>query len=833
MTMKNLATWLFCLIVTSLHAWQIDSTYKIVLPEKTYDQSVYKFLGDAAEALQKSFADRGIQLPVVRQEVPAPGQKSIFIGFPDGREYKYFEGSIKIANGDIYITGNDVHAKNRPGPRNSSRAYYLGSIKALTRFMEMYLNVRFVLPGKNGIATLPGQLPELPDQLDQTIRPALRFGTGRYSEMIYEYANNSFGAGSIHSYGGHSWYSAVPREKYSDSHPEYFAVFDGQRAPYAQYYSLCIANAEVRELIYQEVLKKLDAGAETVELAQTDGYRQCECQECAKLYGVDDPAEKLWILHRGMAERLLKDRPGKNVMIIAYSPTFDPPQTFKEFPANTMIELTRYDEESFAKWKEVKVPLGFITYIYNWGYYQINGLTPKFSATMAANQVRRFLDNGVKGIYRCGFGELFGLEGAVYYIYGKLLDDPAQDVGTLRMEYCLASYGQKAAVTMNNFYQLLDERIDQFPTSFFAKKDANAKGFTDPATLLTAMWTPATLKRLESLLSQAEHQVNSSVAQQRLAVVRQQFDYLHNLLKIQFFYNAYTLKPSHDLLDPLLQLLEDRNQIFVSSYDEQGRMKTFEHFPSVQLLGIAKAAFISNGRLYGILAAPNTWNIKAIREKKVLPGVSGKSMTVPFLASKPNMEFSSGVWNDIPWETLTEIQLNPTLTKSVFKLGFDNDNFYVAVESSLPAARKYVQLGPDGKCWQFDCMEVIIAPFETRDKYFHFITNPVENSFYESAIGMIEDPLHPLFRGTDVAWNGKWLCQSERDGDIWRLLITVPFSTLGKKPAPGDRWAFNLCREAFPDINHSKDKPELSCWSPCFEALTFHETSTFGELRFP
>lgn len=93
MTMKNLATWLFCLIVTSLHAWQLDSTYKIVLPEKTYDQSVYKFLGDAAEALQKSFADRGIQLPVVRQEVPEPGQKSIFIGFPDGREYKYFEGS--------------------------------------------------------------------------------------------------------------------------------------------------------------------------------------------------------------------------------------------------------------------------------------------------------------------------------------------------------------------------------------------------------------------------------------------------------------------------------------------------------------------------------------------------------------------------------------------------------------------------------------------------------------------------------------------------------------------------------------------------------------------
>jgi hypothetical protein len=827
--MKNFALCLFFFSVISLNAWQIDSTYTIVVPEKAYDPSVSKFLAEGAEALQKSLADRDVNLPIVHKAMPVAGQKSIFIGFPDEKTYEYFAGSIRISERDIYITGNDCHAKNRPGPRNNSRAYYLGSIKALTRFMEEFLNARFVLPGKNGIAVLPGQLPELPEKYEEMIRPALRFATGRNTEMLYDYANNAYGRGSIHSYGGHSWYDAVPREKYAQSHPEYFAVLDGRRAPDAKYYSLCFSNPAVSELIYQEMLKQLDAGAETVELAQTDGYRQCECPECEKLYAVEDPAEKLWIFHRGLAERLLKERPQKKVMIIAYSPTFDPPKTFTEFPANTMIELTRYDAEDFAKWKEVTVPCGLITYVYNWGYYQINGLTPKFSSKMAAEQVRLFLDNQVQGVYRCGFGELFGLEGAVYYIYGKLFDDPSQDPEKIRLEYCQASFGLAAAPAMDNFFRLLDERIDQCPTSFFQNQ---TQRISDPATLLTAMWTPKILKRLDTLLSQAEHYVDSPARKRRLELVRYQFEYLHNLMKIQFFYNAYTLTPSYELLANLLQLLDERNQIYASSYDENGRGKSFTDYPAVPLFGIPKADFIQNGRMYGSLAAPNTWNVKAIREKKVLPGVSGKSMTVPFFGSKPDMAFVSGVWKDIPWETLSEIQLNPTRTKSRFKLAYDHESLYIAVESSLPGHRQYLPLGADGKCWQFDCVEVIIDPWGTREKYFHFITNPVENSTYEAAVGLIDDPLHPLFRGTDVSWNGSWFRQSEREGDLWRLLITIPFSSLGKKPASGDLWTFNLCREAFPEISSSAPEPELSCWSPCFEALSFHEKSTFGELKF-
>ena len=68
----------------------------------------------------------------------------------------------------------------------------------------------------------------------------------------------------------------------------------------------------MQELIYRELVTELDRGFEMTELGQTDGYVPCDCAKCRALYGVRAPGEKLWILHRSFAERLMKDRPGKN-----------------------------------------------------------------------------------------------------------------------------------------------------------------------------------------------------------------------------------------------------------------------------------------------------------------------------------------------------------------------------------------------------------------------------------------------------------------------------------------------------------------------------------------
>ena len=824
--MKKYCFLLFIFTCMLLPAWQIDSSYRIVIPRQSYDLSVQRYLLQGAKYLQSVFASQGKKLPIVTADRPEPGKKSIFLGFPDGRKYENFCGSIRFDKRDIFITGNDRHARNARGKSNSFRAYYLGSIKALTRFMELYLNVRFVMPGPNGTAVLQKALPRLPESGEVKITPPLVFATGCWTDMFYEYSNNCYGRGSFHSYGGHSWYYAVPVKKYAKTNPEYYAVLDGRRAPDVHYWSLCISNPTVQELIYKEVLKQLDSGAETVELAQTDGYRECECERCQKLYGVNDPAERLWIFHTGLAKRLLKDRPGKKVMIIAYSPTFAPPKTFSEFPPNVVIELSRYSEEDFKDWQKIKVPGGFVTYIYNWGSYQPGGLTPKFSTRMAAEQVRRFLKYNVKGVYRCGFGNLYGLEGPVYYLYGKLFDDPGLDVEKTVNEYCEAAFGKEAAPAMNNFFKLIDEAIDNFITDYHNQRTALSER---PETLLSAMWTPLRLKKMENQLLMAEKAKKTAAEAKRLAITRFQFNYVKNLMQIQFAYQAYTLNPSKELLNIILDKLDERAVFGKTAYKGSNRL-TFPGFPHVYYLGASAKDFATNGTLHATLAAPYTWNTKAIRSKQILPGVSVKKLTVRPIKGKPGMDLSSGVWKNIPWEELSEIQLNPLKTRSRFKVAYDDKNFYAAIESDLPDSKQFLPLGKDGKCWQFDCVEMVIDPWGTREKYFHFITNPVANSLYEAAVGLIDDPLHPLFRSMDSSWNGKWSYRSERKNNRWTLLFVIPFATLGKKAAPGDMWCFNFCREAF--IEKNSTAPELSCWSPCFEAFSFHEKSTFGELYF-
>ena len=824
--MKHFILLTIFMLGVSLSAWQIDSSYKIVIPKKSYDGSVQRFLKEGAVFLQTILARQGKKLPIVTAEKAVPGQKSIFIGFPDGKKYENFDGSIRFDKGDVYITGNDTHAKKGKGSNNNFRSYFLGSIKSLTRFMELYLNVRFLLPGVKGTAIASGPLPQLPDTGTVKITPPLVFATGCWTDMFYEYANNCYGRGSIHSYGGHSWYSAVPLKQYAKSHPEYYAVIDGRRAPDITYWSLCISNPAVEELIYKEVLKQLDAGAETAELAQTDGYRECECDKCQKLYNVTDPAERLWIFHTKLAKRLLKDRPGKKVMIIAYSPTFDPPKTFSEFPPNVVIELSRYTPEDFEKWSKIKVPGGFTTYIYNWGYYQVNGMTPRFSSTNAAEQVRLFLKNSVKGVYRCGFGTLYGLEGYVYYLYGKLFDDPGLNVEKTITEYCEGAFGKAAAPAMASFFKLIDEAVDKFPAKFFGKPVPLAER---PESLLSAMWTPQRLKSMENQLAIAERAPKTALEKERLAITRYQFNYLKNLMQIQFAYQAYTLTPSKELLKILLELLSERNKLKETAYKGNTKL-TFPGFPHIFYLNAPANAFPTNGRLHALLAAPYTWNVKAISSKDILPGISVKKMDVPRISAAPGMEFSQGVWKNIPWQDLSEIQLNPLQTKSRFKAAYDQKNFYVAVESDLEDSKSFSPLGQDKKCWEFDSIDLVVDPWGTREKYYHFITNPVANSFYESAVGLIEDPLHPLFRGMDPSWNGKWSYKCIRKNNRWHVLYVLPFATLGKTPKPGDMWTFNVCREA-KGPKRSIDR-ELSCWSPCFEAFSFHEKSTFGELYF-
>ena len=314
---------------------------RIVVPTQfSEDGNVQRIMEGFAKDLQNAFEmTLGFKPAVVNEEqFTDDGKPALFLGNTAAIQalgikpasFENFNSIIVTRGNRIFIAGND---RDRFGRLNVGKRFQdciLGTVKAGVVFMEDYMNVRFLLPCAVGTDYLRAESISIPANMTREIVPKLIFATGRYSTMLYQYSNNNFGPGTFFSYGGHSYYNACPTAVYGKTHPEYFIMKGGKRDPSANH--LCISNPEVQELIYQEALKRLDSGATTVQLAQTDGYQPCGCDKCLAYAGTDDIGEKLWVLHRSLAVRLLKDRPGKNMHIICYGPTAKPPQSFDSFP---------------------------------------------------------------------------------------------------------------------------------------------------------------------------------------------------------------------------------------------------------------------------------------------------------------------------------------------------------------------------------------------------------------------------------------------------------------------------------------------------------------------
>ena len=372
------------------------SRYQIVYPDLPKDAPRIAIYAKAAAMLRQALYEGvGIAAPIRSESKALTGYKNIYLGDTKAaraagikvENHPNFGFIIKEKDGNIFIAGQDKTRLNMVEKKRLSWHYYiLGTVNGCVKFAEKYLNTRFLYPGDNGIDYASKVKSfSIPAGLHEVCVPKLVFAS-HTPDMFYSYSNNAYSYGDFKSYGGHSYYDAVPVAKYAKTHPHYFAFRSGKRNPIGNH--LCISNPEVQELIYQEMAKWAKAGAYAIQLAQTDGYNPCECANCKAFGGTDDEGEKLWILHRKLAERFYKEYPGKFAHIICYGPTGKPPKTFIKFPPNVIIELCYYTQENFDEWKKYEVRGGFTTYVYNWGWYNRVGFLPKRTPQFCADQVR-------------------------------------------------------------------------------------------------------------------------------------------------------------------------------------------------------------------------------------------------------------------------------------------------------------------------------------------------------------------------------------------------------------------------------------------------------------
>ncbi len=803
------------------------SAYQIVLPT-----DANRHLKAAAQMLSNTLAEMtDVKLPVVSENIMDSAKPGIHLGNTefarrsgiDTSVLKNWETWMKAAGPNLILAGLDKTPQ--AGLPDRYEQCLLGSVKAVTNFLEEYAGVRFLMPGPNGIYVPRQKTLNIPGDLNRRTEARVEFCRPRSLEMFYAIANNYFPSFGVKLHGGHSYYYAVSKDKYGQEHPEYFVQKGGSRAVFANH--LCISNPDVQELIYRHLLATLDSGYEMMELGQTDDYQQCECDKCARLFGIEDKAEQLWILHRKMAERLSNERPDKKVLIIAYNPTWNPPKTFNEFPANTMIELCNYTPDNLKAWSKVKVPLGFSTYLYNWGSYLPLGISPRRTPRYIYDQSRQFTEHNVKAYYLCGVnGDLSGLEAPVYYAFGKLAGNPALKIENLMADFYRQAYGE-AEIPMRNFFDMLHAQLEQFylniPTS--AKRTP-----PNPRAMYTFIYTPELLSNLNRQLEQAEKRAVEPKVKKRLELVRAEFSYIRVTATALHYYNTYRLAPNTVNFDQLAAAIETRAAMIDGFYGSGGKIKSFPGWPVRFMGAYTRDVVTQNGPRK--ISAPFNWNLKLMREKNILPGQSTKQLKVKQAAADipASGDFESAVWKDAPWHDLAEIQLGKASVPTRFKILRDRSHLYIALEGAHDGGRLYRALGKDGAAWQQDCYEVLLDPFGNRDKYFHFIFNPVENSCYDANFGFATDPLDPNVGQEDRSWNGAWEYRSFLSPGKWSALFKIPFTTLNTEPPqPGTVWTGNVCREYY---IQDRKRPEIQAWAPNLETFSLLDRETFGEIIF-
>lgn len=758
-------------------AEQGATDYQIVVPDTAANPQIALLLSETGALIQRAFAANRAALAVVAEGQRDPEKPGIYLGDTQfartqGVDVGKLEGwtyALKAVGRDLIIAGHDVPHPVDPHGLDPAKGGRLATIKGVTDFLREYAGVRFLYPGGEvGIEYMP--MPEIavPADLDVVVQPSLQFNFyGRFGEHgflslehgLYFVANNYFPNIAFISYP-HTYSRALPAKKYRDTHPEYFAMIGDKRTveilPEDRQGHYCLSNPEVQDLIYQDMLWQVDQGYDMAVLGQQDGFRPCNCEKCKSLYGVgDDWGEKLWILHTTLARRLQQDRPGKKVITLIYGPTVMTPRTFRDFPDNLMMRMRLEGGERLEPWREYNVPAGIFGALGIWGAYRSLGYTPQRTPLNVAGLVKVYHANNLKGFYLDGFGNMFGMEGPSYYVFGRLFDDPENlQVGDLLEEYYTAAF-REALPPMRRFFDVLNTALQLYCDlpSVFVDEYGRERGFRmTPLKLMRMIYSPDVLNDLEASLGEAEKLAVSEKVKSRLALIRLELEYTRHIAVIAHLYEAYLAVSDLALRDRLLAAIDARNAFLDTLYPSKAPSSGIvAGWPEYKLFGGHSRNAAAVPRQYR--ESPLVWDTAAMRQAP-LPG-----------AQRLDAQFTdAAVTMDAPaWDNIASVSLGrlPGSTqapagKTAVRALADRAHIYLRVECGLPdGAGDFHPVTLPEAAAKYEALEIVLDPFGMREKYYRFIAGPLPDSRYAGATGFIDDPLHPLFGLEDPAWAGK------------------------------------------------------------------------------
>jgi tetratricopeptide (TPR) repeat protein len=835
--------------------------YQVVMPDSFLDPRIGSMMTNTANLIKETFAASGFtNLVFANESALDPARPAIYLGDTkyarangiDVTKYVDWTYTHKVIGSNLVIAGCDEPWTVKP-PTNGWRGINglprMGTVKGVTEFLKQYAGVRFLYPGETGMEFLKMPVIAVPHSLNMTKNPLVPFFI-TYSATLnfFSIANNFFPPFDI-TYAAHTWDDAIPALKYRESHPEYFALINGQRScnirtgrpewqnrPWLEHY--CVSNPDVRELIYQHMLEQADKGYKIISLGQPDGFQPCQCEQCDKLYNTGKNwGEKIWILHRDLAKRLNKDRPGTKVFLLSYGLTWMPPETFKEFPPNAIIMLCRMWPDHLKAWGECKVPAGYAGYLYLWGTYNTLAYLPSTTPSKINDVVKSMHAFRVHGFHLDASFHTFGLEGPSYYTFGRTWDDPEKlQVKDILDEFYEGAF-REASIPMRRFYETLDHAIrftEDMPRSYEDPYGRTRRYVeSDPLKLISFMYSPDVLAELENHLAKAEQMAVSEKVKRRLALVRLEFNYARHIATVAHHHNAFRIKPDKETRDHLLEAVDAWNA-FLDSMFSNDKNKFMRYkipgWPEMPIFSGHSHHAVSLSDWEPYKASPLCWDTKAMRNAP-LPGARR-------LVVKPadeQVSVDSADWSLAAPEILGNMPgaQGSLECKTSFRALYDRDNFYLRAECEIPGtATNFPPLAEkEQDRLKQETLDIAIDPFGQREKFLRFIVNPLPEPRYSAANGFITDQLDPRYRKDDATWKGEWTYEPrlEPGKNRWLALVKIPFKTLGvDPPAAGASWKGNVARTHKADEN----RVERSIWSAGGNTRDASDREALAEIIF-
>ena len=375
-----------------------------------------------------------------------------------------------------------------------------GVIYGAYEFLES-LGCRFFTHNCEKIPTVPDL--NIPDNYNIKKMPAFEYREHNYADAVqsprfsvkcrfngtHHKIPEHMGGNMSYAWFVHTFEKMVPPQIYGQTHPEYFALVDGERVTRdAGRNQLCLTNPEVLDICLESVRKRLKECPEArlISISQNDWRGNCQCENCRRVDQEEgSPSGTLLRFVNHIAEALEPEFPNVIFDTLAYRYSRPAPKLSRN-RKNVCVRLCSIEacfahpfESCNDETRQLSRPDGtktnFISDLRDWGkicdriyiwdyttcfaHYP----TPHPNWRVLQPNIQTMYKNNVKGVFEQANGSSRGgvdFNELRMYLISKLLWDPWCDISVHKKEFMAYFYGD-AANALTKYLDLLCDTVEK------------------------------------------------------------------------------------------------------------------------------------------------------------------------------------------------------------------------------------------------------------------------------------------------------------------------------------------------------------------------------------